>query len=60
MKVSVAMAFSESTEPGFIKEAVQMAEAKGVYGIWVPEHVFVFLTVRDLSVFRGRSLARRP
>ena len=42
MKVSVAMAFSESTEPGFIKEAVQMAEAKGVYGIWVPEHVLFF------------------
>ena len=42
MKISVAMAFNESTEPGFIKDAVQMAEAKGVYGIWVPEHVLFF------------------
>jgi probable F420-dependent oxidoreductase len=36
------MAFNESTEPGFIKDAVQLAEAKGVHGIWVPEHVLFF------------------
>jgi probable F420-dependent oxidoreductase len=42
MKISVAMAFNERTEPGFIRDAVQMAEAKGVYGIWVPEHVLFF------------------
>jgi probable F420-dependent oxidoreductase len=42
MKISIAMAFNESTAPGFISDAVQMAEAKGVYGIWVPEHVLFF------------------
>lgn len=42
MKISIAMAFNESTEPAFIKDAVQMAEAKGVHGIWVPEHVLFF------------------
>lgn len=42
MKISIAMAFNESTEPGFIKDAVQTAEAKGVHGIWVPEHVLFF------------------
>jgi probable F420-dependent oxidoreductase len=42
MKISIAMAFNESTEPGFIKDAVQLAEAKGVHGIWVPEHVLFF------------------
>ncbi|MDG1702874.1 MAG: LLM class F420-dependent oxidoreductase [Pseudomonadales bacterium] len=42
MKISIAMAFNESTEPGFIKDAVQLAEAKGVHGIWVPEHVLLF------------------
>ena len=39
MKISVAMAFNESTEPDFIKNAVQLVEAKGVHGLWVPEHV---------------------
>jgi probable F420-dependent oxidoreductase len=42
MKISIAMAFNESTEPGFIKDAVQLAEGKGVHGIWVPEHVLFF------------------
>ena len=42
MKISIAMAFNESIEPGFIKDAVQLAEAKGVHGIWVPEHVLFF------------------
>ena len=42
MKISVAMAFNEFTPPAFIKQAVQLAEAKGVYGIWVPEHVLFF------------------
>jgi probable F420-dependent oxidoreductase len=42
MKISIAMAFNESTEPGFIKDAVQLTEAKGVHGIWVPEHVLFF------------------
>lgn len=42
MKISVAMAFNEYTPPAFIKRAVQLAETKGVYGIWVPEHVLFF------------------
>ena len=42
MKISVAMAFSQHTATGFIKEAVQLVEAKGVHGIWVPEHVLFF------------------
>jgi probable F420-dependent oxidoreductase len=42
MNISIAMAFNESTEPGFIKDAVQLAEGKGVHGIWVPEHVLFF------------------
>ena len=42
MKISVAMAFNEHTPVGFIKDAVQMAEAKGVHGIWVPEHVLFY------------------
>ena len=42
MKISVAMAFNESTEPDFIKNAVQLVEAKGVHGLWVPEHVLFF------------------
>ena len=42
MKISVAMAFSQHTATGFIKEAVQLVEAKEVHGIWVPEHVLFF------------------
>ena len=42
MKISVAMAFNEYTPSAFIKQAVQLAEIKGVYGIWVPEHVLFF------------------
>ena len=46
MKISVAMAFNEFTTPELIKAAVQMAEAKGVHGIWVPEHVLFFPNTR--------------
>ena len=42
MEISVAMAFSQHTAAGFIKDAVQLVEAKGVHGIWVPEHVLFF------------------
>jgi len=42
MKISVAMAFSQHTAAGLIKDAVQLVEAKGVHGIWVPEHVLFF------------------
>ena len=42
MKISVAMAFSQHTAAGSIKDAVQLVEAKGVHGIWVPEHVLFF------------------
>lgn len=42
MKISVAMAFNESTDPDFIRAAVQLVESKDVYGIWVPEHVMFF------------------
>jgi probable F420-dependent oxidoreductase len=36
------MAFSQHTDPQFIREAVQMVEAKGVHAIWMPEHVLFF------------------
>ncbi len=42
MKISVAMAFSQHTKAEFIRDSVQMVEAKGVHGIWVPEHVLFF------------------
>jgi len=42
MKLGVAMAFSQHTDPQFIREAVQMVEAKGVHAIWMPEHVLFF------------------
>ena len=42
MKLGVAMAFSQHTSVGFIKDAVQMVEAKGIDSIWVPEHVLFF------------------
>jgi len=42
MKIGVAMAFSQHTSAQFIKEAVQLVEAKGVHAIWVPEHVLFF------------------
>ena len=42
MEISVAMAFNENTPVGLIKDAVQMVEAKGAYGIWVPEHVLFY------------------
>ena len=42
MKISVAMAFSQHTPAEFIRDSVQLVEAKGVHGIWVPEHVLFF------------------
>jgi probable F420-dependent oxidoreductase len=42
MKVGVAMAFSQHTDVGFMREAVQLVEAKGFHAIWVPEHVLFF------------------
>ncbi|MEE4280953.1 MAG: hypothetical protein V2I41_03350, partial [Pseudomonadales bacterium] len=42
MKLSVAMAFSSHTPVEFIRDAAQLAEAKGVHGIWMPEHVLFF------------------
>ena len=42
MKIGVAMAFSQHTEPAFVKDAVQLVESKGVHAIWVPEHVLFF------------------
>lgn len=42
MKIGVAMAFSQHTPPGFIRDAVQLVEDKGVHAIWVPEHVLFF------------------
>ena len=42
MKIGVAMAFSQHTPASFMKEAVQLVEAKGVHAIWVPEHVLFF------------------
>ena len=42
MKISVAMAFSQHTPPAFIRDAAQLLENKGFYGIWVPEHVLFF------------------
>lgn len=42
MKLSVAMAFSSHTPAEFIRDAAQLVEAKGVHGIWMPEHVLFF------------------
>jgi probable F420-dependent oxidoreductase len=42
MKIGVAMAFSQHTSPEFIRDAVQLVEAKGLHSIWVPEHVLFF------------------
>ena len=42
MQMGVAMAFSQHTAPEFIRDAVQMVEAKGFDAIWVPEHVLFF------------------
>lgn len=42
MKLGLAMAFSQHTSPQFIRDAVQMVEAKGVHAIWMPEHVLFF------------------
>ena len=42
MKLSVAMAFSSHTPVEFIRDAAQLLEAKGIHGVWVPEHVLFF------------------
>jgi probable F420-dependent oxidoreductase len=42
MKLGVAMAFSQHTDVGFMRDAVQLVEAKGIHSIWVPEHVLFF------------------
>ena len=42
MQIGVAMAFSQHTAPEFIRDAVQLVEAKGFDAIWVPEHVLFF------------------
>ena len=42
MKIGVAMAFSQHTPVSYMRDAVQMVEAKGVHAIWVPEHVLFF------------------
>ena len=42
MQMGVAMAFSQHTAPEFIRDAVQLVEAKGFDAIWVPEHVLFF------------------
>ncbi len=42
MKLGVAMAFSQHTPTPFMRDAVQLVEAKGVHSIWVPEHVLFF------------------
>jgi probable F420-dependent oxidoreductase len=36
------MAFSQHTSVSFIRDAAQLVEAKGVHGIWMPEHVLFF------------------
>ncbi len=36
------MGFSQHTPPDFIRETAQLVEDKGIYGIWVPEHVMFF------------------
>lgn len=42
MKIGVAMGFSQRTPVEFIRDAVQLVEAKDVHAIWVPEHVLFF------------------
>ncbi len=42
MKIGAAMAFNQFTEPGFIRDALQLVEAKGIDSIWFPEHVLFF------------------
>ena len=42
MKVGAAMAFSQHTDPGFIRDSVQLVEEKGYDSIWFPEHVLFF------------------
>ncbi len=42
MKIGAAMAFSQHTDPGFARDAVQLVEAKGIDSIWLPEHVLFF------------------
>ena len=42
MKIGAAMAFSQHTPAEFIRDAVQLVEAKGIDSIWLPEHVLFF------------------
>ncbi|MEM7099475.1 MAG: LLM class F420-dependent oxidoreductase [Pseudomonadota bacterium] len=42
MKIGFAMAFSQHTQPEFVRDCVQLVEEKGVHAIWVPEHVLFF------------------
>ncbi len=42
MKVGAAMAFSQHTNAQFIRDCVQLVEAKGIDSIWLPEHVLFF------------------
>ncbi len=42
MKIGAAMAFGAHTSPEFIRDSVQLVEAKGIDSIWLPEHVLFF------------------
>ena len=42
MKIGLAMAFSQHTAPGFIRDCVQLVESKDIHAIWLPEHVLFF------------------
>ena len=42
MKIGAAMAFNQYTSAEFIRDAVQLVEAKGIHSIWFPEHVLFF------------------
>jgi probable F420-dependent oxidoreductase len=42
MQLGVAMAFSQHTDPSFIRDSVQLVEDKGIHAIWLPEHVLFF------------------
>ena len=42
MKIGLAMAFSQHTQPEFVRDCVQLVESKNIHAIWVPEHVLFF------------------
>ena len=42
MKIGLAMAFSQHTQPEFIAECVQLVESYDTHAIWLPEHVLFF------------------